>query len=139
MLFGRQRGASLLSMLLMFIGFAFALTVFLKLFPVYQDDIYVGQALKALAEKHPSDLADLTKPQIMNELSTFYTLNNVRSEAANPEHLQIERLREKTIIRINYEVRVPFIKNIDVVAWFKNELDTSKPQACCKPSEISKK
>jgi hypothetical protein len=134
-----QRGFSLPSLLLFFLALGFALTVFLKLFPIYQDNILIQQALKSLAEKHPEDLKDLTKGVIASDLAQFYTLNNVRGEAADTKHLKVEYLRDKTVIRVDYEIRVPFVKNVDLVVWFKNELDSSKPQECCKASENAKK
>ncbi len=74
-----------------------------------------------------------------SHLSKFFTINGVRGEAANLNHLEVERLRDKVIFRYAYETRVPFMKNVDLIVWFKTELDSSNPQACCKPSEPTKK
>ncbi len=134
-----QTGAAPLSMFLLLVGFAFTLTCFLKLFPIYQDSLLVKNALKDIAAKHPNDLKELTKAQISSELSKFFMVNNVRDPAIDVNRVTLDRLRDKTVFHLNYEVRINFMKNIDLVVWFNNELDSSKPEACCKPSETIKK
>jgi hypothetical protein len=57
----------------------------------------------------------------------------VRGEAAKA--LNVERRQEKTIISVNYETRIPFLANIDVVVKFDNVLDSSRPDECCSVSE----
>lgn len=135
----RQSGFSLPSLLFLFLVLGFTLTVFLKLFPLYQDDILVDQAFKSFAENHKDDLGAMGKNEMSSHLSKFFTINGVRGEAANLNHLEVERLRDKVIFRYAYETRVPFVKNVDLIVWFKTELDSSNPQACCKPSDTSKK
>jgi hypothetical protein len=135
----RQSGFSLPSLLFFFLVLGFLLTVFLKLFPLYQDDILVTQAFKAFAETHKDDLSSMNKNEMSSHLSKFFTINGVRGEAANLNHLEVERLRDKVIFRYAYETRVPFMKNVDLIVWFKTELDSSNPEACCKPSESTKK
>lgn len=135
----RQSGFSLPSLLVLFLVLGFTLTVFLKLFPLYQDDILVSQAFKSFAETHKDDLGGMGKNEMSSHLSKFFTINGVRGEAANLNHLEVERLRDKVIFRYAYETRVPFAKNVDLIVWFKTELDSSNPQACCKPSDPAKK
>ncbi|HEY6529595.1 MAG TPA: DUF4845 domain-containing protein [Cellvibrionaceae bacterium] len=139
MSFSRQLGFSLPSLLFFFLVLGFSLTVFLKLFPLYQDDMLVKEAFKTFAEEHKDDLGGMTKNEMNNHLSKFFTVNGVRGEAADSKHLEVERLREKVVFRYAYETRVPFIKNVDLIVWFKTELDSTNPQACCKPSESAKK
>lgn len=135
----RQSGFSLPSLLVFFLILGFVLTVFLKLFPLYQDDILVNNAFKSFAEAHKDDLSAMNKNEMNSHLSKFFTINGVRGEAANLNHLEVERLRDKVIFRYAYETRVPFMNNVDLIVWFKTELDSSNPQACCKPSEPTKK
>jgi hypothetical protein len=135
----RQLGFSLPSLLFFFLVLGFSLTVFLKLFPLYQDDMLVKEAFKTFAEAHKDDLGAMTKNEMNTHLSKFFTVNSVRGEAADLKHLEVERLREKVVFRYAYETRVPFVKNVDLIVWFKTELDSANPQACCKPSESAKK
>ncbi|MEY4587927.1 MAG: hypothetical protein RL497_3 [Pseudomonadota bacterium] len=135
----RQSGFSLPTLLFLFLALGFGLTVFLKLFPLYQDDMLVKEAFKTFAEAHKDNLSSMTKNEMSSHLSKFFTVNGVRGEAANLNHLEVERLREKVIFRYSYETRIPFVKNVDLIVWFKNELDSSNAEACCNPSEPAKK
>lgn len=135
----RQSGFSLPSLLVLFLVLGFSLTVFLKLFPLYQDDMLVKEGFKTFLEAHRDNLGDLSKVEMSSHLSKFFTVNSVRGEAADLKHLEVERLRDKVIFRYAYETRVPFVKNVDLIVWFKTELDSSNPEACCKPSESTKK
>lgn len=135
----RQSGFSLPSLLFFFLVLGFCLTVFLKLFPLYQDDLLVKEGFKTFAEAHKGDLGAMTKTEMVSHLGKFFTVNSVRGEAANLAHLEVERLREKVVFRYSYETRVPFVKNVDLVVWFKTELDSSSPQECCTPREPAKK
>lgn len=123
------------SLLLLFIlvSFGFFLTCFFKVGPPYLDNRFIVSALKDLAEQHPDDLAQLSKATIRQELSKFYTINNVRGEASKA--LEVDRRQDKTIITVAYETRVPFIANVDVVVKFNNVLDSSRPDECCSVSE----
>ena|SRR5688572_11203381 len=131
----KNKQAGMNSLLLLFIlaSFGFFLTCFFKVGPLYLDNRFIVSALKDLAEQHPDDLAELSKATIRQELSKFYTINNVRGEAAKA--LEVDRRQEKTIITVAYETRVPFIANIDVVVKFNNVLDSSQPDECCSASE----
>jgi len=135
----RQSGFSLPSLLVLFLVLGFTLTVFLKLFPLYQDDLLVNEGFKTFVEAHKEDLGMMGKPEMTSHLSKFFTVNGVRGDAADLKHLEVERLRDKVIFRYAYETRVPFVKNVDLIVWFKTELDSSNPQACCKPSDPAKK
>lgn len=123
------------SLLLLFVlaSLGFFLTCFFKIGPAYLDNRYIVSALKSLAKDHPDDLAQLSRETIRQELSKFYTINNVRGDAAKA--LEIERRQDKTIITIAYETRISFLANIDVVVKFNNVLDSSRPDECCSVSD----
>lgn len=129
----KQLGMNSLLLLFVLASFGFFLTCFFKLGPAYLDNYYIVDALKSLAEDHPEDLKDLSRDTIRQELSKYYTINNVRGEAAKA--LEIERKQDRTIITIAYENRIPFISNVDVVVKFNNVLDSSQPDKCCSSSE----
>lgn len=102
--------------------------------PPYYDNYLVKNALKDLAERHGDNLKELRKSQVSSDLSRFYSLNGVRSDVIL-KALEVDRLKERTIIKVDYEVRTNFGGNADVVLVFKNHLDSSKPDECCTPSE----
>ncbi len=129
----KQAGMNSLLLLFVLASLGFFLTCFFKIGPAYLDNHYIVEALQSLAEDHPDDLAQLSKETIRQELSKFYTINNVRGEAAKA--LNVERRQDKTIISVAYETRIPFIANTDVVVKFNNVLDSSRPDECCSVSE----
>lgn len=131
--FQRQRGLSLLGILLLLIALGFVLLCFFRLSPAYLDNMYVRDALKSLAEDHPDDLANLTKGEVAQILSNYYTINNVRGEPAKA--LEVIRRADKILIQVNYEVRVPLVANVDAVMKFENVLDSSRPEQCCSPEK----
>lgn len=128
-----QKGMSTLLLLFVLVCFGLILTCFFRLGPTYLDNYYIRDALRSLAEDHPEDLTELSKETIRKELSEYYSINNVRGEAAKA--LEVERKKDKTLIMVNYEVRVPLLGNVDAVVKFENVLDSSQPDECCDPPE----
>lgn len=132
----RQQGMNTALLLFVLVMCGFLLTCFFKLGPAYLDNKYITDALRNLAENHPDDLKELSKSTIQSELQKYYTINNVRGEAA--QSLTVDRTKEKTLISVNYETRVPLLANIDVVMKFNNVLDSSQPDKCCSVEEEKK-
>lgn len=129
----KQAGMHKLLLLLIVLVVGTVLWCVIKIAPAYVDNMYIVEALRSIAENHPDDLHVLPKSQIRQELSKFYTVNNVRGEAAKA--LEIERLKEKTLISISYETRIALFYNIDAVLRFNNVLDSSQPEECCSVQE----
>jgi hypothetical protein len=102
--------------------------------PAYYDNYLVQQALNDIAERYEDRLQRISKSEVSSELSKFYSLNGVRNLAIT-ESLEVDRLKERTVIKVDYEVRANFFGNADVVLVFKNHLDSSRPDECCSPSE----
>ena len=71
----------------------------------------------------------MDQESIKSALSKYMTVNAVANEHANS--FKIYRLPDRMLVNTNYEVRVPMIHNIEAVLVFKNQLDTSNPDACC--------
>lgn len=128
-----QSGMGALGLLCILLIASFILTCFFKLGPVYLDNWHISGALKSMGEQHENDLHQLTKSNIRSELSKFYTINNIRGEAAKA--LEVERRKDYTLVIVAYEVRVPMFANIDAVISFNNVLDSRNPKQCCSPSE----
>lgn len=124
-----QAGLTMTGWLLTIVLAGFFMLCAFKMVPSYAEDRYIKTALRALPRG--PELAEISNNEIKTKLNKFYTVNNVRSEGAS--NIDIERSSKKTVVNINYEVRVPLIYNIDVVMTFKNQLDSSKPDSCCKP------
>lgn len=129
----KHSGISSLWLLFVLATAGFLLLCFFRLGPAYLENHQVKGALKQLGQNHPNSLAEMSNGAIRQELSRYYTINNIRGEPARA--LEIERQRERILIKVAYEVRVPMFSNIDAVMSFNNVLDSSQPDKCCKPSD----
>ncbi len=133
----KQRGMGMWSWLLVLIVAGFFLMCGFKIVPMYAENRYVVSALKSLVEPGTA-LADMTDSEIRKKLTSFYTINNVRS-AGPTENIVIKREAKRVLITIDYESRVPLfedaplIGSMDVAVMFKNHLDSDSPGLCCKP------
>ncbi|MEX1033329.1 MAG: DUF4845 domain-containing protein [Cellvibrionaceae bacterium] len=128
-----QQGLSSIGWLLVILVAGFFLTCAFKLVPAYADNMYIKDGLKSLSEFENTDrgYAGMSNSDIRSHLSNYFYINNVRSEAT--KSIDIERKRDKVLVNINYETRVPLFYNIEVVMTFNNQFDSNRPAACCKP------
>lgn len=99
-----------------------------RMVPAYSDNQLVKSALRSLTRDVES-VHTMSKGEIRQKLNSFYTINNVRGPATKA--LDVDRQRDKTLVKVNYEVRVPLFANVSVVMTFDNVLDSSRPQECC--------
>lgn len=126
---GSQRGMSTSSLILV-IGLAgFFLTLLFKMGPAYLDNMGVRSAMKSMVTNYP-DIHELDKERIQSHLSNFFTINNVRNH--NTKDIKIIRTAERTLLNHEYERRIHLFLNVDVVMSFRNQLDSSNVDACCK-------
>lgn len=126
-----QRGMGMLQWLLVLAIAGFFLLFAFKVVPLYAENRYVESALRSV-ENSAEKLEQMTDAEIIKKLTNFYMINNVRSEGPT-KNIKIERESEKVVITIDYETRVPFFWNIDLVLSFQNHLDSTRPGQCCKP------
>ncbi|BFM11685.1 hypothetical protein R50072_18380 [Simiduia litorea] len=124
-----QKGMSSLSLLLVLAVSGFFLLCAFKLIPVYSENQYIVSALQSLRDRDKT-VDQMSPSEIHKHLQNFYTVNGVRSKGAN--NIVVERERNRSIITIYYEVKVPLFYNISVVLDFKNYMDSTKPDECCK-------
>jgi len=126
-----QRGMGMLQLALVLAIAGFFLIFAFKVVPLYAENRYVESALQSIGDGGTS-LADMTNDDIKKKLNNFYIVNNVRSDGPT-NNIVIDRSNEKVLVTIDYETRVTLFANIDLVAVFKNHLDSTRPNECCKP------
>ena len=112
----KNQGFSTIAMLFYFMVGILAVTSVLKLGPVYLENWTVRQFLntiasepEALAKGESGVLEAIRKHKGVNE---NYTLKD--------EDIAIETTDTDIVVNINYEVRIPFFYNIDVILKFDN-------------------
>ncbi len=123
----KQRGASFFSWLFILFVAVFLFQVGSKLVPIYVESYTVQQSLKTLMENNT--LSDLASPEVRTKLSKSFSINNVRGAAA--QSINVKKADGAIIIDIEYEERVSFIGNVDLVVSFHHHLNSSKPHECC--------
>jgi hypothetical protein len=116
-----QKGLSSLSLLLVLSVAAFLLLLAFRIGPLYLDNYFVKAAIDGLSQEE--DVHKLSDRQIERKLLGFFTINNVRD--LGPEDIKVERLKTKTIVKVDYEKRVNILANVDAVVVFENHFDTS--------------
>jgi hypothetical protein len=126
-----QRGMGMLQWALVIAIAGFFMLFAFKVVPLYAENRYVESALRSL-ENGGEKLEQMTDAEITKKLNNFYMINNVRSEGPT-KNIKIERESEKAVVTVDYETRVPFFWNIDLVLSFQNHLDSTRPGQCCKP------
>ncbi len=115
-----QRGISFAGWILLMLILGSAGSVGMKLAPLYMDHNTMSNVLDGIAsedghaDKPPSMIEDMVKKRFkLNQIRDFDYKNN----------LKIEGTQNGTVIRLDYEVRMNIVKNLDVVAAFEKEVE----------------
>ena len=115
MKYDKQQGMSALGLLGILLLGSFLLIVATRVGPLYLDNFFVKASLDSL-EKEP--LSELSEAQIKRKLVDYFEVNNVRDIEA--KKAVINRTKKRITVELNYERRVYFLMNIDVVVSFNN-------------------
>lgn len=121
-----QRGMSMWELMLLFGIIGFVLTCAMSLGPHYMDDQSVASALKNVHKDLSSkDIYEVTNTEIKGRLSKYFQVSTIDNEIE--KSLEITRDGGQVLVTMNYEVREPFMGNIDVVLRFEHQEDFAKP------------
>ena len=88
--------------------------------PLYLDNYFVAAALESMGAE---DVHQLSDAEVRRKLRNYFTINNIRD--INVRDVAIERSAEGTVIKVDYEKRVDFLGNADVVVTFTNHLNSA--------------
>jgi hypothetical protein len=129
----RQRGLTMLGWAFVILLFAFAITCAYRVAPPYYDNWQIRNSLETLSELKLTESAfdGASDSDIRSHLGRFFTVNNIPS--ALLKNLQITRTKGRVYVDLDWEVRSPFLYNIDVVVSFENQFDSLSPSECCTP------
>jgi len=125
----KQEGLGAITLLIVLAVAGFFLLCFFRIGPAYLDNHSISSALKSIADNN-SDVGQLEKSEIRKQLTNFMLVNGVRHQKI--KDFDIKRDKEKIIITNIYEVKVPILANVEALVTFKNQLDSSNPEECCK-------
>jgi len=119
----KQIGASLIGWMFIILALGTVATVGTKLGPLYVDHNTISNLMDKMAEEN--GLADKRKSDLIKMMEGRMKLNNIRSFPLK-ENLELERTKNETNLKLNYEARVPFFQNIDFIATFSKEIELRK-------------
>ncbi|WP_180126484.1 MULTISPECIES: DUF4845 domain-containing protein [unclassified Acinetobacter] len=119
-----QRGTSYIAILIAVIGFAFLAKVVIAVWGPYVDDRLVNNEIEELMKSSPKNIAP---SKFESQMSQRLDMNGVRdlnfkdiAQVTNVDGLQV---------KTDYEIRKPFLLNIDIVLKFEKSFDQSSVQA----------
>jgi len=115
----RQRG-SMGGIILGVLVFGSALSLGAKLIPLYMDHNTMSTIMDKMAEEN--GLGIKTDSQLLDVMKQRFKLNNIRDFPIN-EHVEIKRSGRGTDVVLDYEVRMPLIQNIDMIASFNKQIE----------------
>ena len=118
-----QKGASYIGFLIAIIGFAFLAKVAIAVWAPYWDDRVIDSQITELLQSSPKDIG----PDKFNtQMEQRLTMNNIRdvnfkdiAQVTNTDGIQVQK---------SYEVRKPFLLNIDLVLKFEKSFDQRSVQ-----------
>ena len=119
-----QQGASYIAILIAIIGFAFMAKVAIAVWGPYFDDRMLDNQIEEQLLNGPKNLS----PQkFIGEMDKRLSMNNIRdikfadvAQVTNVDGLEVKK---------EYEIRKPFLLNIDIVMKFEKRFDQSSVQA----------
>lgn len=119
-----QQGVSYIAILFAIMGFAFMAKVVIAVWAPYFDDRMINSQIE---EVFQSSSKNIQPAEFESQLSKRLDMNGIRDvkikeimQVTNTEGLQVKK---------EYEVRKPFLLNIDLVLKFEKSFDQSSVQA----------
>ncbi|HBK57577.1 MAG TPA: DUF4845 domain-containing protein [Xanthomonadales bacterium] len=116
------RGITLIGFVIVLAVVGFFAFMAMKLVPIYQEYMSVVSAMDAL--KTEAGIGNKSPPQIRDMLARRFDISYV--ESVKPENIKLSRSGEGYTLQIKYEVRKPFVYNIDIVVSFDRSVELSR-------------
>ena len=115
-----QKGMSSLTLLVIMLAGAFVLLAVFRVGPLYLDNYFINSSINALQDE---DISRMSDTQIRKALDRYFLINGVRDRSA--KEAEIERRKDGIAVKLDYEKRIDFLGNLDVVVTFENHFDTA--------------
>ena len=118
-----QKGASYIAILFAVIGFAFMAKVLVAVWGPYLDDRLVDKQIEDQLQNGPKNLSPA---KFVSEMDKRFNMNMI-----DMKFVDIAQVTDVDGIQVkkNYEIRKPFLLNIDIVLKFEKSFDQSSVQA----------
>lgn len=119
-----QAGTSYISILLGVVVVAFIFKALVTVWPSYWDDRLINEVIEKQIQQSPSSI---TPSQFSTQMSQSFNMNNIRDLQFN----EIAHVSTKNGLHVTkkYEIRKPFLMNIDLVLTFEKSFDQRSVQS----------
>mgnify|MGYP003486733138 FL=1 len=118
-----QQGASYIGILVAIIGFAFLAKIVIAVWAPYWDDRVIDGQIAELLQSSPKDISP---SEFESKIGQRFEMNGIRdikfkdiAQVMNTDGLQVKK---------DYEIRKPFLLNIDLVLKFEKSFDQRSVQ-----------
>ncbi len=118
-----QRGTSYLAIMLAIIGFAFMAKVAIAVWGPYFDDRMINSQIEEQFIKSPKNISPAA---FVKEMDKRFNMNMIDTKFSDIAQVSNENGLE---VKKDYEIRKPFLLNIDIVLKFEKSFDQSSVQA----------
>jgi uncharacterized protein (UPF0248 family) len=119
-----QQGASYIAILIAVVGFALLAKIAIAVSGPYLDDRTINQQVIELMQNSPKDI---TPSHFESQMAQRLLINNVSK--IKFDDIATVKNDKGLIVKKAYEVRKPFLLNIDLVLKFEKNFDQSSVQA----------
>ncbi len=116
----RQAGIGVAAWLLILLMAGALMSIASQLLPVFMDHNTMSGILDGMAEE--TGLTAKRDVDIQNMIIKRFKMNNIRDFRVD-QHIVINRSREGVEIVMDYEVRMPLVKNVDMIASFDKKVE----------------
>ena len=118
-----QQGASYIGILIAIIGFAFLAKIVIAVWAPYWDDRVIDGQIAELLQSSPKNISP---SEFESKMGQRFEMNGIRdikfkdiAQVMNTDGLQVKK---------DYEIRKPFLLNIDLVLKFEKSFDQRSVQ-----------
>ena len=118
-----QQGASYIGVLIAIIGFAFLAKIVIAVWAPYWDDRVIDGQIAELLQSSPKNISP---SEFESKMGQRFEMNGIRdikfkdiAQVMNADGLQVKK---------DYEIRKPFLLNIDLVLKFEKSFDQRSVQ-----------
>ena len=118
-----QQGASYIGVLIAIIGFAFLAKIVIAVWAPYWDDRVIDGQIAELLQSSPKNISP---SEFESKMGQRFEMNGIRdikfkdiAQVMNTDGLQVKK---------DYEIRKPFLLNIDLVLKFEKSFDQRSVQ-----------
>ncbi|MCL6237270.1 DUF4845 domain-containing protein [Acinetobacter sp. ANC 5033] len=119
-----QRGTSYIAILIAIIGFAFLAKIVIAVWGPYLDNKMINGLIEEQLKSGP---ANISPSKFVQEMDKRFSMNSIR-DVSFKDIAQVSN--EKGLeVKTDYEIRKPFLLNIDIVLKFEKSFDQSSVQA----------